>query len=282
MDICFSLFKILLLSVFNVHYYLSLHIKYKQVTYILETRVKFYCQNFMKTSDDFTSCSRVKAFVHLIKDTAWKFGCCYFDFHVCSICCIIRHNLRLCVLNKSWDIRVPPRSSKNHIPFYPTCATEHRGRDTRKGVYGTRAFEISTPMVGCSQTRDQVVLVHKNKFHYKFYSLRAAGWPSGLVPPSAQGVILKTWDRVPRQAPCIEPASPSAYVSASVCMCFSWINKIFKKNKDHSYCYMKGNPSLQGRKSHRPFSGPSCPLHNRWGWLGPREGAKERWRKRRQ
>ena len=39
---------------------------------------------------------------------------------------------------------------------------------------------------------------------------------SGLVPPSAQGVILETRDRVPRQAPCVEPASPSACVSASL------------------------------------------------------------------
>ena len=34
--------------------------------------------------------------------------------------------------------------------------------------------------------------------------------------PSAQSVILETWDRVPRQAPCMEPASPSACVSVSV------------------------------------------------------------------
>ena len=42
------------------------------------------------------------------------------------------------------------------------------------------------------------------------------GWLSGLVPPSAQGVILETQDRVPRWAPCMGPASPSACVSASL------------------------------------------------------------------
>ena len=42
------------------------------------------------------------------------------------------------------------------------------------------------------------------------------GWLSGLVPPSAQGVILETPDRVPHRAPCMEPASPSACVSASL------------------------------------------------------------------
>ena len=37
--------------------------------------------------------------------------------------------------------------------------------------------------------------------------------------PSAQGVTPGSWDRVPRQAPCLEPASPSACVSASLCVC---------------------------------------------------------------
>ena len=41
-------------------------------------------------------------------------------------------------------------------------------------------------------------------------------WLSGLVPPSAGDVILETGDRVPHWAPCVEPASPSAYVSASL------------------------------------------------------------------
>ena len=39
------------------------------------------------------------------------------------------------------------------------------------------------------------------------------GWLSSLAPPSAQGLILETLDRVPRRAPCMEPASPSACVS---------------------------------------------------------------------
>ena len=34
--------------------------------------------------------------------------------------------------------------------------------------------------------------------------------------PAVQGVILETWDRVPRRAPCMEPASPSACISASL------------------------------------------------------------------
>ena len=37
-----------------------------------------------------------------------------------------------------------------------------------------------------------------------------SGWLSGLAPAWAQGVILDPGDqnRVPRQAPCMEPASP--------------------------------------------------------------------------
>ena len=34
--------------------------------------------------------------------------------------------------------------------------------------------------------------------------------------PLAQGVILESWDRVQHRAPCMEPASPSACVFASL------------------------------------------------------------------
>ena len=39
--------------------------------------------------------------------------------------------------------------------------------------------------------------------------------------PLAQGAILETRDRIPRQAPCMEPASPSACVSASLSLSLS-------------------------------------------------------------
>ena len=38
-------------------------------------------------------------------------------------------------------------------------------------------------------------------------------WRSGLAPPAAQGVILETLNRVPRQALCMMPASPSPSLS---------------------------------------------------------------------
>ena len=47
----------------------------------------------------------------------------------------------------------------------------------------------------------------------------SAGSPGGSAVwclPLAQGVILESQDRVPRQAPCMEPAFPSACVSASL------------------------------------------------------------------
>ena len=55
---------------------------------------------------------------------------------------------------------------------------------------------------------------------------RQPEWLSGLAPPSAQGLILETRDQVWCQAPCMEPASPSAYVtdSLSLSLCLSLIN----------------------------------------------------------
>ena len=44
------------------------------------------------------------------------------------------------------------------------------------------------------------------------------GWLSSLGPPSAQGEILETRDRVPCQAPCMEPVYCSSCVSASLCV----------------------------------------------------------------
>ena len=41
-------------------------------------------------------------------------------------------------------------------------------------------------------------------------------WCSGLAPPAVRGVILEARDQVPRWASCVEPASPSACVSASL------------------------------------------------------------------
>ena len=50
----------------------------------------------------------------------------------------------------------------------------------------------------------------------KMVTVGTPGWLSGLAPPPAQGMILETQNQVPHQASCMDPASPSACVSASL------------------------------------------------------------------
>ena len=51
------------------------------------------------------------------------------------------------------------------------------------------------------------------------------GWLSGWASAFGSGRDPGIWDLVPHQAPCGEPASPSAYVSASLSV--SLMNKSF-------------------------------------------------------
>ena len=62
---------------------------------------------------------------------------------------------------------------------------------------------------GQSENREKLMQI-------KIGWLGQPGGLSSIVPPSAQGVILETGDRVPHWAPCMEPVSPSACVSASL------------------------------------------------------------------
>ena len=50
---------------------------------------------------------------------------------------------------------------------------------------------------------------------------QAPGWLRVEHLPLAHVVIPGSWNRVLYQAPCGEPASPSAYVSASLSLCLS-------------------------------------------------------------
>ena len=69
------------------------------------------------------------------------------------------------------------------------------------------------------------------------------GWLSGLVLLSAQGLILETRDGVPRQAPCMEPASPSAWcLCLSLNLGLSWINKYNLKKKEKKDAWLLGMP----------------------------------------
>ena len=53
------------------------------------------------------------------------------------------------------------------------------------------------------------------------FEVGAEGRPGGSAVkhlPSAQVVIPGSWDRILHRAPCMELASPSAYVSSSLCL----------------------------------------------------------------
>ena len=64
--------------------------------------------------------------------------------------------------------------------------------------------------------------------------------------PLTQGVTLGYQDRVPRRAPCMDPASPSACVSASLSLCLSWINKYnLKKKKKKKETNLAGDLELK-------------------------------------
>ena len=61
---------------------------------------------------------------------------------------------------------------------------------------------------------------------------------------SAQGVILEFWDRVPPQAPCMEPASLFACVFACLCVSHEQISKIFEKKEREKFKYSVYNLSI--------------------------------------
>ena len=56
------------------------------------------------------------------------------------------------------------------------------------------------------------------EFHIKTQTLGHLGGSVVASLPSAQVVIPGSWDQVLHQAPCGEPVSPSACVSASLCV----------------------------------------------------------------
>ena len=79
-------------------------------------------------------------------------------------------------------------------------------------VFHSLYFECKKP--------EMIVFIQSDFIYIKFKSGQP-GWLSGLAPPSAQGMIPETWDQVQGGAPCMEPASPSACVSASLFLCVS-------------------------------------------------------------
>ena len=85
-----------------------------------------------------------------------------------------------------------------HLPIHSTCHKNHMDFSVRQEFLG---HFMPANLLGCLGGS---VVEHLS---------------------SAQGVIPGPGDQVPHQAPSKEAASPSTYVSASVCVCLSWINK---------------------------------------------------------
>ena len=131
--------------------------------------------------------------------------------------------------------------SYNHFLNRLIYSERKRGRESRRGkdkiwsrlhaehraqwgldLMTLRSWPELKPRVGCTTNWVTQVPLH---VPFNVAGLGIPAWFSGLCLPSAQGMILESRDQVPRQAPCMEPASPSACVSASVCVCLSWINK---------------------------------------------------------
>ena len=72
--------------------------------------------------------------------------------------------------------------------------------------------------------------------------------------PSTQVMIPRSWDRVPHGAPYMEPASPSDYVSASLCVSHEK-NKILKRERE-----LETIPSYGTRRCGTPVSGDLRPV----------------------
>ena len=66
-----------------------------------------------------------------------------------------------------------------------------------------------------------LILLQNN--HIKKWDLGIPGWLKDLAPAFGPGRDLGSpgWYQVPHLAPCVEPASPSACVSASLCISLS-------------------------------------------------------------
>ena len=85
-----------------------------------------------------------------------------------------------------------------------------------KGFEQRRVLNIS------SRRFTGFVRSHTNKqILVKDAKMGIPGWLSGLMPAFSPGHVLESWDQVPHQAPCMEPASLSAYVSVSLSPCLS-------------------------------------------------------------
>ena len=96
--------------------------------------------------------------------------------------------------------------------------------DRRSGGGGgrTRDSPLSTePYVGLNHMTLRSQPEQKSRVRH----LGSLGGSGVELLPLALGVILGSQDRVPHRAPCMEPVSLSAYVSASISLSISLVNK---------------------------------------------------------
>ena len=96
---------------------------------------------------------------------------------------------------------------------------------------GVFPLPSSVQSLSACELNDKVQInKRKSLFLWEFTKEVAPGSLGGAAVwrlPLARDAILETRDRIPRWAPCMEPASPSACVSASLSLSvwLSWINK---------------------------------------------------------
>ena len=101
----------------------------------------------------------------------------------------------------------------------------HRDPQSSRGACFSLSMPLPFPL--CLSGRDKIF--EKRKTLVTFCTIRhnlkfkriETGDPRGSAVqrlPSARGVILESRDRVPHQAPCMEPASPSLCLCLSLCV----------------------------------------------------------------
>ena len=104
-----------------------------------------------------------------------------------------------------------------------TLGKEDRGIDTCSEVGFKMFFCLCIFFRG-----ESVASLGFSKWSHDHKTIKHLGSLGGAAVwrlPLAQGVILETRDRIPRRAPGMEPASPSACVSASLSLSLCDYNK---------------------------------------------------------
>ena len=110
-----------------------------------------------------------------------------------------------------------PGNLPNFIQKLPNFPGDFTFWTTNKMVCLELFYQLPFPFVPPSFPISQDT--HRNKCLHGTPG-RLRGWVSVLAQAWSWSPAI-----VPHWAPCMEPASPSAYISASLSLCLSWINK---------------------------------------------------------